>query len=329
MSTVIKQIVSGDGDAQTIRMVVKDSERGATGPRGLRGIRGPQGIPGPRGYDGVIQYRAGTGINIDEYNIITATGDATAAWGGIQGDIQSQTDLQNALNAKQDALTAGDGIVISDNTISTQTFTNSAVGSIKGSTTAGKISAENDGTGSVNGWSSLVGDVQSNTNNKLASANLTTDTTITKVVTGSGSTTAINLSLSDNAVSTVKIADDAVTAAKIDFSTLGGNYSSSEQDTGYTWVDGKHIYSKTIDVGNLPDTDTSTISHGISNMSRLVKLEGNAYRSSDHAVFPLPFPSVTTANVMTVSADDSEIFISTGSDRSGLNGYVTLYYTKS
>ena len=36
--------------------------------------------------------------------------------------------------------------------VALQTFTNSALGGIKGSATAGKISANADGTGSVNGW---------------------------------------------------------------------------------------------------------------------------------------------------------------------------------
>jgi hypothetical protein len=39
-------------------------------------------------------------------------------WGNIEGDITKQTDLQNALNDKQDVLTAGDNIQIEDNVIS-------------------------------------------------------------------------------------------------------------------------------------------------------------------------------------------------------------------
>ena len=42
----------------------------------------------------------------------------TAAWGNITGTLSNQTDLQNALNSKQDTLTAGEGIDISGNTIS-------------------------------------------------------------------------------------------------------------------------------------------------------------------------------------------------------------------
>lgn len=43
------------------------------------------------------------------------------------------------------------------------TFTNSSEGTIKGSTVAGQVFAENDGTGSVNGWDALTGQVASNT----------------------------------------------------------------------------------------------------------------------------------------------------------------------
>ena len=54
--------------------------------------------------------------------------------------------------------------------VALQTFTNSALGGIKGSTTAGKISANADGTGSVNGWdgkanlsgATFTGNVESN-----------------------------------------------------------------------------------------------------------------------------------------------------------------------
>lgn len=42
-------------------------------------------------------------------------------------------------------------------------FTNAAAGIIKGSTTDGQVFAENDGTGSVNGWDTLSGQVGSNT----------------------------------------------------------------------------------------------------------------------------------------------------------------------
>lgn len=48
--------------------------------------------------------------------------------------------------------------------VTVSTFTNSAEGLIKGSATGdGKVFAENDGTGSVNGWDTLAGQVSTNT----------------------------------------------------------------------------------------------------------------------------------------------------------------------
>lgn len=84
-------------------------------PKGDKGDTGDTGAPGR---DGAIQYTAGTGIEITSGNVIQATGAAVATWGGIDGTLSDQTDLKNALDAKQNTLTAGDGITISSDTIS-------------------------------------------------------------------------------------------------------------------------------------------------------------------------------------------------------------------
>lgn len=69
------------------------------GIQGAQGIQGEQGEQGEPGKDGSIHYTAGTGIRISADNQIYATGEAVATWGGIVGDINSQTDLQNALSS--------------------------------------------------------------------------------------------------------------------------------------------------------------------------------------------------------------------------------------
>lgn len=86
---------------------------------------------------------------------------AATAWGNITGTLSDQTDLQSALNAKQDTLTAGTNITITSNTISaTDTtytgsdgitltgtnFTNSGVRSVASGTTNGTISVNTGGT---------------------------------------------------------------------------------------------------------------------------------------------------------------------------------------
>lgn len=53
-------------------------------------------------------------------------GSSGAVWGAITGTLSNQTDLQTALNAKQNTLTAGSNITISDGTISATDTTYSA-----------------------------------------------------------------------------------------------------------------------------------------------------------------------------------------------------------
>lgn len=55
-------------------------------------------------------YTAGTGIDIT--NGVISNTLTSAEWGNITGILSSQTDLQNALDAKQDELTVGSGISI-------------------------------------------------------------------------------------------------------------------------------------------------------------------------------------------------------------------------
>ena len=65
----------------------------------------------------LTEENAGDGIDITD-GVISCTVNG-AEWGNITGDIGDQTDLTNALNSKQDVLTAGIGITIDeDNVIS-------------------------------------------------------------------------------------------------------------------------------------------------------------------------------------------------------------------
>lgn len=142
--------------------------------------------------------------------------------------------------------------------VTINTFTNNSEGTILGSTNVGQIFAENDGTGSVNGWDNLSNAVSTNTSNITAlqnamptvnDATLTIQNNGTNVATftaNSATNTTANIvspvdigsvlstpsdvayvnsnNIISNAVTTGKIANGAVTADKIDFTTLmGGN----------------------------------------------------------------------------------------------------------
>lgn len=64
---------------------------------------------------------AGTGISIEidpvTGEVVISNTKTSAEWGNIEGNIENQTDLTNALNSKQDTLTAGTNINIDSNNV--------------------------------------------------------------------------------------------------------------------------------------------------------------------------------------------------------------------
>ena len=82
-------------------------------------------------------------------------GSGDAVWGSITGTLSNQTDLQTALNAKQDTLTAGSNITITNNVISAtgggtvdQTYNASSANAQSGVAIAGAGFLKNQSTGS-------------------------------------------------------------------------------------------------------------------------------------------------------------------------------------
>lgn len=111
-----------------------------------------------------------------------------------------------------------------------------------------------------------------------------------------------------------------------------GDYSTSEQDTGFTWVDGKTIYKKTIYLGTLPNADTKDVLHGINNISYVCGFSGIAYRPSDDSYFQLsnsPHPTSGLATSINLVISSTKVIVSAGTNRSNMTGYCTIYYTKT
>lgn len=110
------------------------------------------------------------------------------------------------------------------------------------------------------------------------------------------------------------------------------NYSLTEARTGATWIDGKVIYKKTISTGALPNTDTKTVAHNISNIDKVLSVTGFAcsYRPTGDAFIPLPFVDTSDVYLIGTWVNGGNIMIRSGSDRTNYTeSYVTLYYTKS
>ena len=98
--------------------------------------------------------------------------DLTTAWQNATGltTLMNRAGIYDVTNSKYWTYYTNDTTwhyTSGTSQISVSTFTNSAEGLIKGSTTAGQVFAENDGTGSVNGWDSLTSTVSDHTS-KLA-----------------------------------------------------------------------------------------------------------------------------------------------------------------
>ena len=105
------------------------------------------------------------------------------------------------------------------------------------------------------------------------------------------------------------------------------NYSTSEQDTGLTWIDGKKIYQKTINCGTLPNTTSKDISLGFT-IGTLIDLKGFCYSSSG-TTFPVPLAQSNSDNILIwLLSGKQSLRIKTESDRSAYTCYATLYYTK-
>ena len=102
------------------------------------------------------------------------------------------------------------------------------------------------------------------------------------------------------------------------------NYSTSEIDTGAIWVDDSTIYKKTINFGALPNATTKSALHGISNLSRVVKIEGYAYDAQN-----VLFTQLGCSDMM-VNATSTQVEVQTTTNWSDFTeSYITVYYTKS
>lgn len=291
----------------------------------------PKGDRGPQGEPGAIQYKAGRGIKIIDNTIyaIGGGGGGGGAWGEIIGDIEDQTDLQQefakytpsadlatvATTGSYDDLTDKPVIPTPEPQVQSDwDQTNpDALDYIKNKPTIPIMPTVNDATLTIqqNGTDVATFTANSATN---ATANIVTQNiTVTDTDPGAGS------ALAENNFIGVYGEDPIIL-----------DYSTSEINTGAKWIDGSAIYKKTVSVGALPNATTKNVAHGISNLSRLIKIEGYAYRSSDVTTFPIPSVSNTAVNSIVVTVNDTNIVIGTGIDRSNIaEAYVTLYYTKN
>ena len=114
--------------------------------------------------------------------------------------------------------------------------------------------------------------------------------------------------------------------------TDGNEYSLDEQVVG-KWIDGSPLYQKTIDLGVLPNNSTKDVPHGISNIKEVCSFNGAVYGFAGGVYYALPLPNVGTYNQYTYdiafNIKGSNLTVVTQSDRTWLEGSVTIRYTKN
>ena len=106
-------------------------------------------------------------------------------------------------------------------------------------------------------------------------------------------------------------------------------YTTSETDTGKTWIDGKKIYRKVIDFGLLPNTTAKDVAHGITTLDKVVQFYGTA----DNGTYQLPIPHLNTIGLnisYSCYIDQTNVRITTGgATHIAYYAYVTIEYTKA
>lgn len=114
----------------------------------------------------------------------------------------------------------------------------------------------------------------------------------------------------------------------------GIDYSTTEQDTGLKWIDGKEIYQKTAFIENVTINKNSSTEVNISSyftgVSGIVKFECTAYSSS---IYPAIYVGTELTGYgigVCINANTGKIVFTRGSDSNvTISVYLTLQYTKS
>lgn len=105
-------------------------------------------------------------------------------------------------------------------------------------------------------------------------------------------------------------------------------YSANEQAIG-TWIDGKTLYRKVVNLGNLPNASAKSVSTGLSNVN-YVKSYGMMTNGSIYFEMNNTRPTDNTTNNETgLYISNNTIYIETKIDRSSYTGFVVLEYTKT
>lgn len=98
-------------------------------------------------------------------------------------------------------------------------------------------------------------------------------------------------------------------------------YSEEESKIG-TWIDGKPIYKKVIDIGAMPNATNKNTAHGI-NIDTPIDCKGIFYNATTGAKFTVPWSGIS------ITLDTTNVSVVTTSDRTAWTGKAIMIYTKT
>lgn len=107
------------------------------------------------------------------------------------------------------------------------------------------------------------------------------------------------------------------------------NYSLEEQKIG-TWINGKPLYQKTVEFGNLPNATTKEVKHNIENADNIWICEGYIFNPSGNILQLNSVHLIDVTSQISFHTTVQHIVCNTGKiDRSTYTAIVTLRYTKT
>lgn len=113
---------------------------------------------------------------------------------------------------------------------------------------------------------------------------------------------------------------------------ISTSYSTTEQVVG-TWIDGKPLYRKVVDFGQLPNATTKNVAHNINNLDFVVNAWAVAKRVDNNNITYFPINQARAdsyENSIGLYLSQNNISIQTGIDRSNTYiTYVVIEYTKT
>lgn len=115
----------------------------------------------------------------------------------------------------------------------------------------------------------------------------------------------------------------------LDVESAGAEYSTSEIDTGKTWINGRAIYRKVISLGTIADSGSSTYSLGAT-PSVVITIQGMALNSggSNWVTIPDAHTSNTSYQRRVYMSSSGTITVACGSNGGISSGYLVVEYTK-